>query len=149
MIALYAACILAPHAAMAFSAASAHCLIEAPRLAHVHNAKTSHGHEHDTSAHEHHDHAVHSHLAAEHDHGSPDHAVPTASDDRAPVAPASHDDGDAKHGGGCCGIFCISAIAAGIESIIIPQPIVSAAPAPFETAPLGRAPSRIHRPPIV
>src|SRR3954468_22207795 len=76
LAALYAFCVLMPHAALAFSRAAAHCLTDAPVAAHVH-------HHHTPATHVHADGRVHTH-----------HAPHTADD------PADHD--GAKHSGTCC-----------------------------------------------
>jgi hypothetical protein len=138
LIALYAACVLGPHTAMALSAPPAHCLTDASLTAHVHS----------TSA------PAHSHAGnSGHDHGGHHHATP------APDAQASHHHADAgtphKHDDGkghlsvnCCGVFCVSAIGCEPQAVLGPTPAVSvSAPALAESL-AGRSPGRINRPPI-
>jgi hypothetical protein len=126
---LYAFCILMPNAALAFSNAAAHCLTEPHGAAHVHEVTvTSHVHA-DGLTH------THSEIAS---HGPGDAG-----------APHEHSDGDGKnHNGGCCGLFCISAIAHEPASAFPAPLLVARIFSRLDAALSGRGPSRINRPPI-
>jgi hypothetical protein len=121
---LYAVCVLAPHAALAFvhGPSALHCLNDQHGMA-------AH-HDHGGTAHRHADGSVHHHG----DHGSNQ----------------NHSDSDGKdHPANCCGLFCMSALAADDGfSIAAPLPVSSG----FATPPVyaaGRAPDGLYRPPIV
>jgi hypothetical protein len=138
LIALYAVCILAPHAAMAFSALPAHCLADASLTAHVHTAATP-AHSHAGNAGHHHD--GHHHAAAAQDAQAPhDHADGGT--------PHKHDGGKGHPSTNCCGVFCISAIGCEPQAISAPLPVVSVSSPVLDEALVGRGPSRINRPPI-
>lgn len=128
LVALYALCVLAPDAALAFGHGMAHCLTEATP-AHVHAMRAA------VPAHVHAGATVH-----HHDDGR-------AKDDDQGTAP--HDsDRDGKSAGSCCGLFCASAMA--LEPIeLMPAPITRE---PVRLAPVdaltGCGPLRINRPPI-
>jgi hypothetical protein len=120
----YALCVLAPHAAVALGA-DAHCLNEAPVAAHVHAAKAE------------------PHAGAMHQHG--DGTVHRHSDSSLP----QHSDGnDKNHAATCCGLFCITAIAADVVVMLPPPPPVTLAALGRDEAHAGRGPTRINRPPI-
>src|SRR3954462_78833 len=81
LAALYALCVLAPHAALAFTHAAAHCLTEPHGAAHVHAPVKPARHVHaDDTEHDHHG-------------GAPD----------------KPSDGKSVSGN-CCGLFCVSAL---------------------------------------
>ena len=124
LAALYAFCVIAPHAALALTEAAAHCLTEPHGASHVHQppAKVQarvHVHA-DGMAHTHHD-----------------------------SAPQQQDSTDGRdHGGTCCGLFCVTALTHE------PAPTLSAPLAARLIGPghqyelPGRGPERINRPPI-
>jgi hypothetical protein len=121
LAALYAVCVLAPHAALAFTHVAAHCLTEPHGAAHVHPVKAAkHVHADDT-AHEH--------------HGA--------------GAPHQHSDADGKApAGNCCGLFCVSALAhEGVPAPAAPLAARLAEPGAFSDL-VGHEPDRINRPPI-
>jgi len=131
LVALYALCILAPHAAMAFGNGAAHCLTEDMSAAHVHRAKAepvSHTHA-DGVVHTHGDQAPHKHAD-----GS---------------APHKNSDADGKnHGGTCCGLFCVSAIALDAD-MALAAPLAHSLNLPgLHESLAGRGPDRLIRPPI-
>jgi hypothetical protein len=130
LVAAYALCVLAPHAALAFGAA-AHCLTDEPVAAHVHQVQPV--------SHTHADGAVHTHGApAAHKHADAD------------GAPAhKHSDPDGKnHGGTCCGLFCVSAIALDVDTTLaVPRAHAATLPGLHEIL-AGRGPDRLIRPPI-
>jgi hypothetical protein len=131
LAALYAFCVLAPHAALALGNAAAHCLTDDHIAAHIHTAKA------EAVAHSHGDGTVH------------DHGTASAHDDSGATVPHQHSGADGKdHKANCCGLFCISAIA--LESrVALPLPLSVAAihPGP-DDALNGRGPDRLIRPPI-
>ena len=121
---LYAVCILAPSAAMAFADpdATAHCLTE-PGSAHVHQQQP----------------ATHSHETA-------DRTAHLHSDTS---TPQKHSNADGKnHGGNCCGLFCVTALPhePALALSAPPAAALSGPGADYELA--GRGPDRINRPPI-
>ncbi len=65
---------------------------------------------------------------------------------------ASHKDGGghAKIPGhkGCCGLFCVSAIAPGSAPVLVVLPVTIVLAPPVTPRPVNRAPERIDRPPI-
>jgi hypothetical protein len=128
LVALYAVCILAPHAAMALSASPAHCLTDASLSAHVHTASAP-AHTHGDAGH-HHDGAQ-----APHDHADAG-------------TPHQHDDGKSHPSTSCCGVFCVSAIGCEPQAIAAPAPVVSVSTPALDEALAGRGPGRINRPPI-
>lgn len=132
LAALYAVCILMPNAALAFSAhAAAHCLTETgPAHVHAAPAVTSKTHEHsDGSGHSHATKVSHTH------------------DDTAAADDEKGDHGK-KHEGGCCGLFCISALAHEPPAVLTTA-LTGGRTVPVHTYALaGRGPSRINRPPI-
>ena len=117
--ALYAVCVLMPHAAVALGSAG-HCLTDDHRAAHIHKAKV----------------AVHHHGGE-----------PTAHDDA--TDSHKHSKADNEGGSAnCCGLFCISAIA-GDPGPMLLTPLSFAADLPALAGALtGRDPGRLHRPPI-
>jgi len=116
---LYAFCILMPHAALAVTGA-AHCLTE-PHAAAPQAAAKVHVHS-DGVAHTHSDEPA-------------DRSVP-------------QDHSQAVDKSGCCGLFCISALAQETGSAL-PEVFKAVRTSPaFDDARAGRAPDRIHRPPI-
>jgi hypothetical protein len=131
LVALYASCILAPHAAMAFGNGVAHCLTEDMSAAHVHRAKAepiSHTHA-DGVVHTHDDQAPHKHVD-----GS---------------APHKNSDADGKnHGGTCCGLFCVSAIALDVDTVPAAPLAHSSHLRGLHKSLAGRGPDRLIRPPI-
>jgi hypothetical protein len=137
LVALYAVCVLAPHAAMALSALPAHCLTDAGLTAHVHTANAP----------------ARSHAAAGHHHTGHDHAMP-AQDAQAPHdhadagPPHKHDDGKGHLSANCCGVFCVSAIGCEPQAVTAPAPLVSVNVPLLDEALTGRGPGRINRPPI-
>jgi hypothetical protein len=127
LAAIYALCILAPHAAVALGA-DAHCLNEAPIAAHVHAAKAE-PHAHAGATHQHADGTVHRHA---------DSNVPKQSDTN-----------DKNHAATCCGLFCLTAIALDVAVMLPPPPPpVTLAALGRDEAHAGRGPVRINRPPI-
>jgi hypothetical protein len=130
--ALYALCVLAPHAALSLGHAAAHCLTEErPAAAHVHKAKA------ETASHTHADGTVHHHG------GIPAHHGPTTTD------PHQHSDADGKSdSGNCCGLFCISAIALETGVAMPALPLVAADLSSVHDALRGHSPGRVNRPPI-
>jgi hypothetical protein len=137
LVALYAVCILAPHAAMAFSAPPAHCLTDASLRAHVHGANAP-AHTHAGGAGHHRD---------GHDHAAPAHDAPAPHDHADAGAPHKHD-GKSHPSTNCCGVFCLSAIGCEPQAISAPAPVVSVSTPALDEALVGRGPGRINRPPI-
>ena len=84
LAALYASCVIAPHAALALTDAAAHCLTEPHGSSHVHRAQA------ETRVHVHADGTAHTH---------------------GDTAPHKQKDVDKDHGGTCCGLFCVTALA--------------------------------------
>jgi hypothetical protein len=124
---LYLICILSPAAAFAFADGSqtAHCLTEASLSAHVHGKSAG------ASPHFHTDAAPHSHAE-----GTPvDH---------------SHDDGDdgVAADSKCCGLFCVSSLAAGQIAVSPAAAPISKAVFPIAQEIAGSGPDRLYRPPI-
>lgn len=130
--ALYAFCVLAPHAALASGHAPAHCLTEEhSAAAHVHRANA------EPVSHMHAD-------GAEHHHG----AMP-AHDDATTIDPHQHSDADGRsQGGNCCGLFCISAMASEAGLAMPAPPLVADDLPGIHDALTGRSPGRINKPPI-
>jgi hypothetical protein len=134
LVIAYAFCVLAPHAALAFTGGSLamHCLTELSDLAHVHQAAAA------PVAHTHADGTTHMHGApahmAQHKHGdgnTHDHGKPGKADD-----------------GNCCGLFCISALSHdGVAALPAPPP-VARTKAAAEPERASRDPDRIDEPPI-
>jgi hypothetical protein len=127
---LYALCVLAPSAALAFADSSmvAHCLTEQHGMAkpHDHGGKP---HDHGGKTHVHDDGTAHHHG----DHGA------TANDSEADKQ---------GHSGSCCGLFCMSALAAeAVAALGDPLPFSLLVPAVSRDL-AGRGPDRINRPPI-
>jgi hypothetical protein len=119
---LYAFCVLAPSAALAFSPnADAHCLMELQGVAA--------GRDHHGMVHQHADGVLHQNA---------DHA-----------SPQKHSDADGKaHPDKCCGLFSVTTLA--VEpglALGVPAP-VSVTFATLEDNLGGRGPDRINRPPI-
>lgn len=121
---VYASCILAPSAAFAVAApdAAAHCLTEPLGAAHVHREHA----------------APKSHVHAEVTH--------THHETRAPQK-SSDADGKA-HGGNCCGLFCVTALAHEPVPALSAPPAVTLLGAGHDYRLAGRGPDRINRPPI-
>lgn len=120
---LYAVCLLAPSAALAFSPQAAHCLTETQSAAHVHRDAAQ---------------------AAPHIHAD---GTGDAHADSADAQNPSHTD-DKARSSNCCGLFCISALASEPAAALLAPP-TSALDGPTLTFRLdGREPGRIHRPPI-
>lgn len=136
LVVAYAFCVLAPHAALAWTGGSMamHCLTELSDLAHVHQAHT-----HQAGAAP----AAHAHAdGTMHVHGAP-----------APMAQHQHGDGSTHdHGkaddGNCCGLFCISALSHdGVAALPAPPPAVRTKAAP-QSERTSHDPDRIDEPPI-
>ena len=126
---LYAFCAVAPHAALAFGEATAHCLTD--RVAHVHKPKA------EIASHTHADGKVHHHNAV-HTH-----------DDLSTADPHQHSDTDGKRDpGNCCGLFCISALALDGGVALPSPPLVTTDLSSAYEALRGQSPGRINRPPI-
>jgi hypothetical protein len=126
LAALYALCVLVPHAALALGGALGHCLTDVSP-AHVHQpAATTHVHADGTV----HTHAKH----AEHE---------PAGDT------AKHEHGDHKPTANCCGVFCLSAMAQDVPMKLGPDHVGATLVADIPETLSGRAPGRINRPPIV
>jgi hypothetical protein len=127
--ALYAFCVLMPHAAVALGSAG-HCLTDDHPAAHIHKAKA------DVTPHMHTDGTVHLQggKAAAHDDAT---------------EPHKHSKADDKGGNGnCCGLFCISAIAGDAgPTLLVPMSFAADLPAAVNAL-TGRDPGRLHRPPI-
>ena len=121
LAALYAFCVLAPHAALALTNAAAHCLTEPRGAAHVHQEKAP------AKSHVHADGVVHSHTGTAHD----------------------ESDSDGKpHSGNCCGIFCVTALAhEPAPALSAPPAALLVGPGEFYRL-AGHSPDRINRPPI-
>jgi uncharacterized iron-regulated membrane protein len=138
LVIAYAFCVLAPHAALAFTGGSLtmHCLTELSDLADVHQAAAA------PVAHTHADGTTHMHGApkntpmhmAQHKHGdgnTHDHGKPGKADD-----------------GNCCGLFCLSALNHdGVAALPSPPPAARTKAAP-EPERASRDPDRIDEPPI-
>jgi hypothetical protein len=121
LAAIYAFCVIAPHAALAVTDTTAHCLTEPHGASHVHRAQA------ETRVHVHADGTAHAH---------------------GDTAPHQQKDADKDHGGTCCGLFCVSALAH--EPALTLSAPLAATPIglgqQYELA--GRGPERINRPPI-
>jgi len=126
---LYAVCILAPHAAMALgSASAAHCLTASSTLAHVHKKASSSPHVHANGETHHHGSASH-----HHDDGNQ----------------TSDENGKSKdHSGTCCGLFCVTAIAANDAIFLAPNLSLATDLQGTGDSLAGRGPGRLNRPPI-
>lgn len=116
---LYVFCILAPHAALAFTgaASAAPCLTETEGLAHVHHA------------------AANTHVHANgtvHEHGDK----------------SRHSDGKAEHGN-CCGMFCVTALANDPGVVLVVPELGTPPQVVLMDGLPSRGPDRIDRPPIV
>ncbi|HKS63035.1 MAG TPA: hypothetical protein VJT13_15140 [Xanthobacteraceae bacterium] len=123
LAALYAFCVLAPHAALALSNAAAHCLTEAPGAAHVHHAPAK---------------------AAQHVHAD---GVAHTHDDTS--APNQHPDADGKsHAGNCCGLFCVTALSHEAAPTLLAPPAAPLVRSGAFYHLAGCGPDRINRPPI-
>jgi hypothetical protein len=122
LAALYAFCVLAPHAAFALADAdaAAHCLNE--QRGHAHQPKAAEKHVHaDGTTHEH------------------------------PKSSAAHDDanGDGKGTStNCCGLFCLTALANAMPPLISAPLLSTVVEASADRGLPSRAPDRINRPPI-
>jgi hypothetical protein len=133
LAALYAFCVLAPHAALALGGALGHCLNEVS-AAHVHQPPAV--------THVHADGTVHTHAKPA-GHGDRDTAKhndsakhePRGSDHRSPA--------------NCCGVFCLSAMAQDNFVKLAPDHVGTVLIADVPETLSGRAPGRINRPPIV
>ena len=120
---LYAVCVLAQSAALAFSPKAAHCLTETQGAAHVHRDAAQ------AAPHIHEDGTGHAH------------------DDSSGAQNTSHTH-DKDRSNNCCGLFCVSALASEPATTLLAPP-TSALDGPTLTFRLdGREPGRIHRPPI-
>jgi hypothetical protein len=122
LVLLYAGCVIMPAAAFAFDGGTraAHCLTDAGP-AHVHQHEHSKPHVHDDGTTHHHD------GAAAHQQNTSD-----------------GDEGTAT----CCGLFCVTAMAANAGAALgIPTHHSSVFAVSFEEL-AGRGPDRINKPPI-
>jgi hypothetical protein len=120
-VAMYASCLLAPHATMAFAYGgnAAHCLTELASTPHRHQAVAGHVHK-DGTAHEH-------GMAAKMQ------GQPKADDVQTT----------------CCGLFAMSALAANVDSVVMAPPPGKALPFVAPDSLAGHPPGCLHRPPIV
>jgi hypothetical protein len=123
LVALYALCVVAPHAAMAFSHGSmaTHCLTETSAAPHDHKAVTVQAHVHD-------DGAVHAHGKAQ---------------------PKQTKDANDQNQAACCGLFFMTALATDGNFMPLhdaPAGKVSAVP---QDSLADHPPGRLHRPPII
>jgi hypothetical protein len=121
LVVLYALCVLAPHAAMAFAHGpdAAHCLTESANAPHQHMAPSAHMHE---------DGMMHEHQSAK------------------VQEPAKTDDSGTQPT--CCGLFFMSALAADSVPVLSAR---DAGKAVFSFALkglTGHPPGRINEPPI-
>ena len=137
LVALYAACILGPHAAMALSALPAHCLTDTSLTAHVHTGNAP-ARTHAGNAGHHHD--GHHHAAPAQDAQAPH--------DHADAGTPHKHDGKSHPSTNCCGVFCVSAMGCEPQAISAPAPVVSVSTPALDEALVGRGPGRINRPPI-
>jgi len=128
LAALYAFCVLAPHAAVALGSV-AHCLTDDRPAGHAHKTKA------DVAPHTHADGTAHHHGG-----------TPPADHDAVTADPQDHSKADDKSGN-CCGLFCISAIAAEPGPTLLAPVSFAALPA-MADALTGRDPGRLNRPPI-
>lgn len=117
---LYAACVVAPHAALAITQVAAHCLTEPQGAAHVHGPAKA---------------AKHVHAdGAEHDHGG--------------AVPDEHSDAGGKSSGQCCGVFCVTALPhEPVPTLAASMIARRIGPGAFYLL-IGHEPDRINRPPI-
>jgi len=127
LAALYAFCVLAPHAALAFGGALGHCLTDL----------SAHLHKRPAVTHLHADGSVHTHAK---------HAAHKQADDTAKHAPQKSDH---KSPANCCGLFCLSAMAEDAPVKLGPDYVGAALIADIPETLSGCAPGRINRPPIV
>lgn len=119
----YVACVLAPTAALAFTAspASFHCLAELTGL----SAPTADdGHSH-----------THAHGAVQ-------------QNDQSGVADHQSGTGSKIDDGSCCGLFCVSALSHDPGLTFGVSTPASPVSSPVSRGLIGRAPSPLHRPPI-
>ena len=127
--ALYAFCVLAPHVALALGNA-AHCLTEEHPLAHVHKAGAQA--------------ASHAHAG-----GTAHHHTDTPSAHEKTNSAASDENTGGKAGASsCCGIFCLSAMAAQADAMLTAPLSFELSHAARSDALTGRDPGPLHRPPI-
>jgi hypothetical protein len=123
---LFAVSILAPHLALAAGAASSHCLT---------NSESAHLHQ-DSGA------APHDHANAS-EHHQTDAAGPHHADTAAPES-APDPDGHVRS---CCGVFCLTGLAA-VPTVTITAPAgAGRVAADIDRSMDGRGPDRIIRPP--
>lgn len=125
---LYVVCILAPHAALALSGAPGHCLTGEEQAAHVHTSSTGHSDEAE---------AAHANVGHEH-------ADDAAHAEQAPSAAPGND----SHAGMCCGLFCVTGLAATTAPLWSAPMCAGQIAAGFDRGLAGHAPDRINRPPI-
>jgi hypothetical protein len=143
LAALYALCVVAPSAALAFTdgTVAAHCLMEGLGIesishgggasVHVHADGTAH--HHGASVHVHSDGSVHHH---------PDGDKPGSTAARAT-------DGDEEGGSGqCCGLFPMVGLSNEPRGVSGRSPLASIAIPVLADTLVGRGPERINRPPI-
>ena len=120
LAALYAFCVLAPHAAFAFAdaAAAAHCLNEGRGHVHQHDAVVAHVHA----------------DGATHEHGSAPDDAPN-SDRKSPFT-------------NCCGLFCITGLANAMPPLLAAPRLARQVEPGADQGLRSRGPDRIIRPPI-
>jgi hypothetical protein len=134
----YAFCVMTPAAALAVIASPTvfHCIGEL-------NAKAVPAVQ-QTAAHIYEDCNAHHHGQASHDHGNPEQVG--LADHHSDAGGKTH--GNNTHGGTCCGLFCVSAIAHDPGLIFGASTAASSAVAMAASGLTGRAPCPLHRPPI-
>ena len=121
--ALYAFCVLAPHAVLALTNSTAHCLTGPHGAAHVHHKSGA------VEKHVHADGRVHSHSQSDATEDSP------------------NADGQ-RHADPCCGLFCVSAISLEPHAILCVPVIENASLTHFEDFLSVRGTERISLTPI-
>jgi hypothetical protein len=124
LVALYAFCVLAPHAAMALTHGgnAAHCLTEAANAPHQHSANTSHVHD----------------DGMMHEHGQRQSAKPQNSDSDPADAPAA-----------CCGLFFMTALVAESYPVAVHETPAGKIAAVAQDSRADHPPGCLHRPPIL
>jgi hypothetical protein len=122
-VALYAFCVLAPHAAMALAhgANAVHCFTESASAPHQHSANAAHVHD----------------DGVVHEHGLMQSAKSQNTD---------NDPADAQTA--CCGLFFMSGLAVNANPLFIASTASEALLPGTPDGFAGHAPARLHRPPI-
>ena len=120
LVALYALCVLAPHAALALSHGNmaAHCLTETAAAPHDHKVAKAQTHIHDDGA--------------SHEHNT---AQTKDSDDNTQAA--------------CCGLFFMTALAADTHPVSLYEIPAGQIAAVAQDSRADHPPGRLHRPPIL